>query len=83
MVNDQQFPPGAHREAGDLQRGVGDLLMPGELFPIVARAPDLAGGVVTVDVGAVKPRQFSAGVDHAAGEGTGGTKGAGPSLRFR
>ena len=68
MINDQQLSAGAHREAGDLQRGVGDLLLPGELLSIVACRPDLAGGVVAVDVGAVELGQLSSVVDHAAGE---------------
>ncbi len=53
------------------QRRVGQLLLPGDLLAVVAQAPELAGHVVAVDVGAVQLLEALAVVDVAAGDRAG------------
>ena len=54
---------GVGTEAGDLERGVRQLAVPERLLAIVLDAPDLAGGVIPVDVGALQFRVALAVVD--------------------
>src|SRR5262249_32654704 len=51
VVGDQQLAFGVEAEARYLERGAGQLLVPGDLAALVADAPDLARGPVAVDVG--------------------------------
>ena len=67
MIADQHLALGVGAEARDLERGVGDELVPGDLLAIVADAPDAAGRIVGVDVGALELRQGRACVDESAG----------------
>ena len=71
MIADQHLPLRVGAEAGDLQRGVGNEFVPGDLFAIVADAPDAAGGVVGVDISALQFRQGGAVVDQPTGHRAG------------
>ena len=58
----------AHGEAGDEDRGVGQLLVPGDLLAVVAQAPDLAVLVVAVDIRPAQLGELRTVVDVAAGD---------------
>ena len=82
----------ADGEAGDEDRGVGQLLVPGDLLAVVAQAPDLAVLVVAVDIGPAQLGELRAVVDVAAGDrpalgvvvlDDGGNDRAGPGLLVR
>jgi len=66
MVGKQQLTVGVQCEASQLQGRVGDLLVPDDLAPLDLCPPDFACGVVAIDIGSAKLRQFLAVVHDAA-----------------
>ena len=67
-VDEIQLAVLALAEGDDLHRGIGDFLVPGDLFAVVPQGPDFAGLVVAVDVGSRELRQALAVVHKAAGD---------------
>src|SRR5947199_8416853 len=67
MIGDEQFAVAVDCETRDVERGVGEQLVPGDLGAIVANAPNAAGGVIAIDVRAVELGQLAAVIDVAAG----------------
>ena len=90
VIDDEQFALGVETEAGDLQAGVGQFLVPEDLRAVVADAPDFAGREIAVDIGPFQIGIFLAVIDDAAGQRrdsecgcsvVGGVIGSGPRLR--
>ena len=71
LVDDVQLAGVVGAEAGDVERGVDQLAVPGGLRAVVLDPPDAAGGPVAVDVGPDQLGQAGAAVDPAAGERAG------------
>ena len=66
MVGDEQFSLAIQAETGDLHGAVGEVLVPGDLAPLVPDAIDLARRPVAVEVGADEVGQGLAAIDHSA-----------------
>src|SRR5262249_22609238 len=70
MIADQDFAVGIDAETRDLQSGAGQFLVPYHLGAVMLHAPDFAGRIITVDVGALQVRKACTVVDDAASQRT-------------
>src|SRR5688572_8497028 len=71
MIDNEQFTGVADAEGGDLEFGAREFLVPGEPRSIMARAPDRAARVVTINVGPIEFGEALAVINDAAGERAG------------
>ena len=69
IVEHQQIALSVHLEGDDSQGSICQLLVPDDFPALHPGAPDLAGGIVAVDVGSPQFREPGAVVDQAAGHG--------------
>ena len=70
VVNDQKFSIRIQSNGRNLQLSIGNLSVPQRILPVVTNCPDLAGGIVAVNVGARQFLQLAAVVDNATGQRT-------------
>src|SRR5262249_16124444 len=56
VIGEEEFAATVEAKAGDVERGVGQQVVPGDFVAVVANAPDTAGRVIAIDVRAVQLR---------------------------
>src|SRR5262249_36921326 len=71
MIGDEQLAVTINPEASDVERRVGEQLVPRDFGSIVANSPNAAGRVVAIDVSTRKFGQFRAMINDTARERTG------------